>query len=101
MEEDDEEEDLLSFLEKLLEIEEEEEEEEEEEGIEHLVDELLTNIGDFVEEALVEKLLENFDLEEEEEEAVVSFFDSFHFSSINKCMLLQRDSDSDSDEWSL
>nr|ABW74559.1 hypothetical protein [Boechera divaricarpa] len=68
---------------KLLEIEEEEEEEEEEEGTEHLVEELLTNIGDFVEEALVEKLLENFDLQEEEEEAVVSFFDSFHFSSIN------------------
>lgn len=81
-EDEEDEEDLLSFLEKLLEIEDEEEEEEEEEGTEHLVEELLMNTGDLVEEALVEKLLENFDLEEEEE-AVVSFFDSFHFSSMN------------------
>ncbi|KAF2601412.1 hypothetical protein F2Q70_00028065, partial [Brassica cretica] len=62
----------------LLEIEDEEDEDE---GTEHLVEELLANSGDLADEALVEKLLENFDLEEEED--VVSFFDSFHFSSMN------------------
>lgn len=76
--EDGEEDDFLSFLEKLLEIEDEEDEDE---GTEHLVEELLANSGDLADEALVEKLLENFDLEEEED--VGSFFDSFHFSSMN------------------
>lgn len=75
IEEDGEEDDFLSFLDKLLEIEDEDE------GTEHLVEELLANSGDLADEALVEKLLENFDLEEEE--VVVSFFDSFHFSSMN------------------
>ncbi|CAG7907454.1 unnamed protein product [Brassica rapa] len=78
IEEDGEEDDFLSFLEKLLEIEDEEDEDK---GTEHLVEELLANSGDLADEALVEKLLENFDLEEEE--VVVSFFDSFHFSSMN------------------
>ncbi|CAN7018338.1 unnamed protein product [Brassica oleracea var. botrytis] len=78
IEEDGEEDDFLSFLEKLLEIEDEEDEDK---GTEHLVEELLANSGDLADEALVEKLLENFDLEEEQD--VVSFFDSFHFSSMN------------------
>lgn len=78
IEEEGEEDDFLSFLEKLLEIEDEEDEDE---GTEHLVEELLANSGDLADEVLVEKLLENFDLEEEED--VVSFFDSFHFSSMN------------------
>ena len=60
--------------------------EDEEEGTEHLVDELRTKAGAFVEEALVEQLLENLDLEELEDEhdaADASFLDSFHFSSMS------------------
>ncbi|AEE28134.1 hypothetical protein AtNW77_Chr1g0007451 [Arabidopsis thaliana] len=61
-------------------------EDDEDEGTEHLVDELRTNAGAFEEEALVEKLLENLDLDEVEEDehdaANASFFDSLHFSSI-------------------
>ena len=69
--------DPFSFFEELLEIEE---------GTEHFVDELRTNTGAFVEEALVEKLLENLDFDDEDEHDapdVVSFFDSFHFSSMS------------------
>ncbi|KAF3572228.1 hypothetical protein F2Q69_00058318 [Brassica cretica] len=72
--------DPFSFFEVLLEMEEEED------GTEHLVDELRTNARAFVEEALVEKLLENLDLEELEDEQEAddaSFFDSFHFSLIS------------------
>uniref|UniRef100_A0A1J3C813 Uncharacterized protein n=2 Tax=Noccaea caerulescens TaxID=107243 RepID=A0A1J3C813_NOCCA len=78
MEDDD---DPFSFFDELLDMEDEED------GTEHLVDELRTNTGAFVEEALVEKLLENLDLDEEEEAehdaADASFFDSFHFSSMS------------------
>jgi len=73
--------DPFSFFDELLEIEDDEDE-----GTEHLVDELRTNAGAFEEEALVEKLLENLDLDEVEEDehdaANASFFDSLHFSSI-------------------
>ncbi|VVA90310.1 unnamed protein product [Arabis nemorensis] len=82
----------FSFFEELLDMEDEEDE------IEHLVDELRTNVGAFVEEALVEKLLENLDLEEVEEDehdaADASFFDSFHFSSMS---VLQRERERASD----
>lgn len=78
--EDDDDDDPFSFFEVLLEMEEEED------VTEHLVDELRTNAGAFVEEALVEKLLENLDLEELEDEhdaSDASFLDSFHFSLIS------------------
>lgn len=67
--------------------------EDEEEGTEHLVDELRTNAGAFVDEALVEQLLENLDLEEldEHEAADASFFDSFHFSSMTAFARRKKD----------
>ncbi|KAJ0244859.1 hypothetical protein HA466_0183860 [Hirschfeldia incana] len=77
MEDDD---DPFSFFDELLEMEDEED------GTEHLVDELRMNTGAFVDEALVEKLLENLDLEELEDEhdaADASFFDTFHLSSMS------------------
>ncbi|CAL9214062.1 unnamed protein product [Arabidopsis halleri] len=73
-------------------------EDEEEEGTEHLVDELRKNAGAFEEEALVEKLLENLDLDEVEEDehdaANASFFDSFHFSSMF-CVAEEREREND------
>ncbi|KAL0723756.1 hypothetical protein Bca4012_038355 [Brassica carinata] len=74
MEDDD---DPFSFFDELLEMEDEED------GTEHLVDELRMNTEAFVDEALVEKLLENLDLEELEDEHDASFFDTFHLSSIS------------------
>lgn len=86
------EDDPFSFFEELLEIEEEE-------GTEHLVDELRTNAGAFEEDALVEKLLENLDLDEVEEDeqdaANASFFDSFHFSSMSVLLKRERERASD------
>ncbi|CAN6877424.1 hypothetical protein F2Q70_00019567 [Brassica cretica] len=74
MEDDD---DPFSFFDELLEMEDEEDD------TEHLVDELRINTGAFVDEALVEKLLENLDLEELEDEDDASFFDTFHLSSMS------------------